>query len=125
MVKDVWENLGGSVWEIWQVFVAYKNTGDWKTDMNDLLQVKFSYLAEYYSETIPLEWRDEYLRVIKNISENGEYKIPNGEKMMYLVEPLVAKDLWFYDTKMRVITANSKSIEKGMERLVREIEEEK
>jgi hypothetical protein len=26
IVGKIWDNLGGSVWEIWQVLVSYKNT---------------------------------------------------------------------------------------------------
>lgn len=121
MVDDIWGNLGGSVWEIWQVFVSYKNTGEWKPKLNDLLQVKYSYLAEYYAETIPDEWVDQFEKITKELVQNGMYTIGIREKAMHLVEPLVSKDLWFFDTKTRTITPNSKSIQKGMERLVKEM----
>ncbi|MDQ7023563.1 MAG: hypothetical protein Q9M97_08785 [Candidatus Gracilibacteria bacterium] len=49
IVKKIWDNLGGSVWEIWQVLVSYKNTGDYKFKLDDLLQVKYSLVAEWYN----------------------------------------------------------------------------
>ncbi|MDQ7023382.1 MAG: ATP-binding protein [Candidatus Gracilibacteria bacterium] len=48
IVDKIWNNLGGSVWEIWQVLVSYKNTGSYKEKLDDLLQVKYSLVAEWY-----------------------------------------------------------------------------
>jgi AAA+ ATPase superfamily predicted ATPase len=121
MVDDVWDGLGGSVWEIWQVFVEYKNTGNWRRKLDDLLQIKYSYIADYYDEIVPDEWREKFLEITKGIVADGEYIISRGEKVAVLVKDLVSRDYWFYDTKTKIITANSRSIEKGMERLLGEL----
>jgi len=39
-----------------------------------------------------------------------------------LIKFLVDKDLWFYDTKKRKITANSKSLEVAFKRLLKELD---
>lgn len=121
MVDDIWENIGGSVWEIWQVFVSYKNTGDWKYKLNDLLQVKYSLLAEYYDEFLEEKWKNIFLRIITEISTHESYTIQRGERMAPLIKDLVSRDFWFFDMKTRTITANSKSFEKAMERILKEI----
>ena len=125
MIDDIWNNLGGSVWEIWMVFVAYKNTGDWKEELDDLLQVKYSYLADYYDEVVSDEWRDKFVEILRGIIKNDEYVISRGEKVLVLVKDLVSRDYWFYDTKTKIITANGKSLQMGMKRLIQEIDEQK
>ncbi|MDQ7009832.1 MAG: ATP-binding protein [Candidatus Gracilibacteria bacterium] len=49
IVEKIWKNLGGSVWEIWQVLVSYKNTGSYKEKLDDLLQVKYGLLLDWYN----------------------------------------------------------------------------
>jgi AAA+ ATPase superfamily predicted ATPase len=121
MIDDIWDNLGGNVWEIWQVFVSYKNNDDWKPKLKDLLQVKYSYIIDYYDEILLDEWKNKFLEVTEGIVKNGKYVISRGEKLLFLVKDLVSRDYWFYDTKTKIITANSKSLEKGMESLLKEI----
>jgi len=127
MVDAIWENLGGSVWEIWQVFVSFKNTGNYQNELDDLLQVKYSLITEYYFQKWVYQDGDEiekkqFIKVSKILVKDGKYKIQEGDKkILNLIKKLVEKDLWFFDTKMRVITANSRSVQIGIGRLMKEI----
>lgn len=121
MVTDIWENLGGSVWEIWQVFASYKNTGDWKPKLNDLLQVKFSYLAEYYDEDVTEKNREKFIDITRIMAQTGEYEISRGENIKEMIKELVARDFWFFDTKTRILTPNSKSFQIAMGKLIEEV----
>ena len=121
IIKDIWKNLWWSVWEIWQVLVSYKNTWSYKEKLDDLLQVKYSLIADYYSEKLEEDYKKDFIEVLKNIVKEWEYIIPLNKKLFYLIKNLVDKDLWFYDTKQRKITANSKSLESAFKRLLKEL----
>jgi AAA+ ATPase superfamily predicted ATPase len=122
MVKDVWENIGGSVWEIWQIFVDYKNTGDWENRLNELLQVKFSLVMDYFEEKLLEKHEDKFLEISKILAEKGKYEIPPGTKgLAPLIKELVSIDIWFYDTVNRIITPNSESIRKALQRMFKEL----
>ena len=60
-------------------------------------------------------------RFRENIVKKWEYLIPLDKKLFELIKELVDKDLWFYDTKKRKITANSKSLEVAFKRLLKEL----
>jgi len=124
MVKDVWKNLWGSVWEIWQVLVSYKNTWDYKYILDDLLQVKYSLVFMLYDEDfskLTKEQRKEFIEVIKVIAKKW-YCLKSEIRVSFeLIKELVDKDIWFYDTKELKITANSRSLEIAFKRLLKEL----
>ena len=122
IVEKIWKNLWGSVWEIWQVLVSYKNTWNYKEKLDDLLQVKYSLIAEWYTEKLEEKNKKDFLEVLKNIVKKWEYFIPLNKRLIVLIKFLVDKDLWFYDTKKRKITANSKSLEVAFKRLLKELD---
>jgi len=125
MLKDIWENLWWSVWEIWQVLVSYKNTGDYHDELNDLLQVKYSLVAEYYREKLEEKNKKDFLEILESIVKKWEYIIPLNKNHIELIKILVDKDIWFYDTKKAKITANSKSLEIAFKRLLKELKYKK
>jgi len=47
--------------------------------------------------------------------------MPLDKKLFNLIKNLVDKDLWFYDTKQRKITANSKSLEVAFKKLLKNL----
>jgi len=121
IVDKIWKNLGWSVWEIWQVLVSYKNTWSYKEKLDDLLDISYSLIADYYSEKLEEDHRKDFIEVLKSIVKKWEYIIPLNKKLFSLIKNLVDKDLWFYDTKQRKITANSKSLEIAFKRLLKEL----
>jgi len=121
IVNKIWENLGWSVWEVWQVLVSYKNTWSYKEKLDDLLDVNYSLIADYYSEKLEEDYRKDFIEVLENIVKEWEYIMPLNKKLFSLIKNLVDKDLWFYDTKKRKVTANSKSLEIAFKRLLKEL----
>jgi hypothetical protein len=106
--------------------VSYKNTWDYKVELDDLLQVNYSFVADLYDEDF---WqlteieRKEYLEVIKVIVKEW-YCLKNKISVWFeLIKKLVDRDIWFYDAKQRKITANSKSLEIAFKRLLKEIKD--
>jgi molybdenum cofactor biosynthesis enzyme MoaA len=89
------------------------------------LQVKYSLVADLYDEDfwkITEVERKEFLEVIKIISKKW-YCFKSEVKVNFeLIKKLVDRDIWFYDTKQRKITANSKSLEVAFKRLLKELE---
>ena len=116
IVEKIWKNLWGSVWEIWQVLVSYKNTWNYKEKLDDLLNVKYSLIEDWYATLYNTKNSDKknknFITIISGIVEKWEYIQSYKENYIELIKELVDKDLWFYDTKQRKITANSKSLEK-------------
>ena len=137
IVEKIWKNLWWSVWEIWQVLVAYKNTGDYKATLDDLLQVKYSLVADWYYQleeklydvNIDTDIHKEikqklqrYMQVWEKIVKKWEFiRWKDWIILINLIKELVDKDIWFYDTKTFKITANSRSLEIAFKRLLKEI----
>ena len=137
IVEKIWKNLWWSVWEIWQVLVSYKNTWSYKEKLDDLLQVKYSLIAEWYNsysdKTFSIKVSNEekeiinykldnFKKVLEKIVNKWEFiRWKDGIADFELIKELVDKDIWFYDTKQLKITANSKSLEKAFKRLLKEI----
>ena len=120
IVNKIWKNLWGSVWEIWQVLVHYKNTWEHKPKLDDLLQVKYSLIAEWYV-LAPEKIKDNFITVITQLVKKWKYVLTLEDNFWYIIKELVDKDLWFYNAKYRTITANSKSLEKAFGRLLKEL----
>jgi AAA+ ATPase superfamily predicted ATPase len=114
MVDEIWEHLGGSVWEIWMVFVAYKNNQNWRSEMKDLIENKFGVMTEYFTNELADTLKPDFLRVTKVLSENGEYEKKIGENLSELIKAFVDRDIWFFDARSQLITPNSKSQQMAM-----------
>ena len=124
MFEEIWENLGGSVWEIWQVFVSYKNQQDWRYEMQDLIQNKFGVMNEYLLWEIKDEDMSDFMRVTKKLAEEGEFINQKDSRVpFHLVKKFVDMDIWFYDAKFSRITPNSKSQQMAMKKIVEKWED--
>ena len=124
IVDKIWKNLWGSVWEIWQVLVSYKNTWDYKIELNDLLQVKYSLVYILYDEDfskLTKIQKKEFIEVIKVIVKKWYCLKSEISVWFELIKKLVDRDIWFYDTKEIKITANSKSLEIAFKMLLKEL----
>ena len=126
IVEKIWRKLGGSVWEIWQVLISYKNTWNYENKLDDLLKTKYSLVLDWYRRQINNpEKKSDFVKIIKNISKKWYYKYWIEENYYELIKELVDKDIWFYDIKDDKITANSKSLEVVFKKLLKEIDKQK
>ena len=82
--------------------------------MADLYDVDFGKLTP--------KQREEFMKVITIISEKWECLKSEVQVWFDLIKTLVDKDIWFYDTKKRKITAYSQSFAIGFKKLVEEME---
>jgi AAA+ ATPase superfamily predicted ATPase len=121
MFEEIWENLGGSAWEIWMVFVAYKNGQDWKAEMQDLIQNKFGVLNDYYKWELKDEFENDFIEITKSLSQEGKC-ITSKKTNFELIKIFVDRDIWFYDAKFGIITPNSKSQQMAMKMLIDQVE---
>jgi AAA+ ATPase superfamily predicted ATPase len=123
MFEEIWENLGGSVWEIWQVFVDYKNGQDWRYRIQDLIQNKFGIIMDYVFYEMKEEDKNHFIEITKALAEKGEFvNTPASVAPFHLVKKFVDRDIWFYDAKFGKITPNSKSQQMAMKKLIAEME---
>jgi hypothetical protein len=119
------------------VLTSYKNTLDYKEKLDDLLQVKYSLIKEWYNllgewlynldfeekERNKIKQKIEiFLSIVKVIVKKWEFiRWEDWRANFELIKELVDKDIWFYDTKKLKITANSKSLEIAFKRLLKNI----
>ena len=124
MFEKVWENLGGSVWEIWMVFVDYKNGQDWQYRIQDLIQNKFGVIMDYVFYEMKKEDKNNFIEITKALAEKGEFiNSAFSVAPFHLVKKFVDMDIWFYDAKFGRVTPNSKSQQMAMKMIVEKIEE--
>ena len=118
MVDNIWNELWGSVWEIWQVFVAWKNWYWYEEGLEYIRNDSFSRAKEIYINDLknifPETFKEEkikYLKIIKYIVEKSYFDILEEDiDVQKLIKILVDKDLWFYDSITGKVTANSESM---------------
>ena len=117
----VWEYLWWSPQEIWSVFIDWKNW-DKQDDqsLKQLLENKVSdersRLSDMVKNYFTKEQKQEFYEICKIIVKNWCF-IEQFDKWVnkQLLNLMVEKDLWFYDSFKSEITANSQSVLKAME----------
>lgn len=117
IVEYFWDNLWGSVWEIWQCFLDYKNTWNYKDWVEKLIKDEYAKSLEFWKYKLNVEEKDIFKRIVKEIAIKWEYIIPLEENIIDLIKKLVDIDVWFYNSIEQKITANSKTIEKAFEKM--------
>lgn len=130
MIDEMWEILWWSVWEIWQVFVDYKNSWDWKESLDYIKMDATARAFEIYEYTLKNSFREDperfkeekekYFKVCEKIVKDWFYNWRSSElDIEFLIKTLVDKDLWFYDSLTWKITANSESMRYGFGEMLR------
>jgi len=115
-IEYVWENLGGSPWELWQVIENVKSG----ISIKEAVERRISSLEGrviIFLDYLDKETQDRFERISKEIANKGFYKKTKDEKLIDLIQQTVEKDIWFYDALTQKITSNSKSLEKVFERM--------
>jgi len=118
VIEYFWENLGWSVWEIWQALLDYKNTWEYKPSIETMIDDEDAKIFDLIENKKIIIWEDlqEFLRISKLIARDWEYIAKTWESLFNLLKVLVDYDIWFYDARKKRITANSQTVRKAFER---------
>ena len=122
IVEYFWANLWGSVWEIWQCLLDYKNTWDYKVWVENLIIDEYAKIFDLYTYELKENERELFVKVNKKIVTKSEYNLELWENIMDMIKKLVDIDIWFYESRKQRITANSRTTKKCFEKLVKEME---
>ncbi len=119
MIEYFWENLGWSVWEIWQCLLKYKNTWDYKAWVETLIEDEYAKIFDIieFKKLFSPEETKKFIKVSKHIAEKWEYIIKVWDDLFDLIKKTVDLDIWFFDSRKQKITANSQTTKKAFERL--------
>jgi len=117
VIEYFWEHLWGSVWEIWQCIMDYKNTGDYKTSIQTLIDDEYAKIIDFYKYDLQEDYRELFDTISKKIAKDGEYIIEKKEIIPFeLIKKTVDLDIWFFDARKQRLTANSQTTRKAFER---------
>jgi len=118
-IEYFWDNLWGSVWEIWQALLDYQNTWDYKTSIETMIDDENARIFDLIENQTLLNSEEikKFIKISKYIAKDGEYIMKWWEQLFNLIKLLVDQDIWFYDSRKQKITANSKTVQKAFERL--------
>ena len=117
IVKYFRENLGGSVREIRQALVDYKNTWDYQKPIQIMIQDEYAKTVELYNTTFTKEEQSLFSKISKEIAKKWEFLIPIWENYFQIIKKLVDLDIRFYDVRNQRIIANSQSVRKVFQKM--------
>ena len=117
-IQYVWDNLGGSPWEIWQVIKDVGHGESVKEAVEKRIQDLRGRVFDFCGfRKLPESQDKDFERISKEIAKKGVYFPKKGEDLSELIQKTVEKDIWFYNALEQKITANSKSLEVVFERM--------
>ena len=115
----IWENLGGSAWEINQVLQKVKQQVPLKQAVRHFLEDEYGKLVDFLRTSTTEQEEAVIRKVHKDIVENNFAHTGDFDKALNPIIPkMVAHDFWFFRSDTQQITANSESIRQAMKRLV-------
>jgi len=117
IVEYFWENLWGSVWEIWQCLMDYKNTWEYKKWVEKLIKDEYAKITEFWKDKLNEEEKIIFDRISLEIAKKWKYIIPREENLKNLIKKLVDIDVWFYNSLEQKLTANSQTTRKAFEKM--------
>ena len=117
-IKYVWDHLGGSPWELWQVIEDVKGGESIEKAVEKRIEDLDGRVFDFYAfKKLPESQEKDFKRISKEIAKKGFYTPKESDDLSELIPKTVEKDIWFYDATKKKITANSKSLEKVFGRL--------
>jgi len=95
----------------------YKNTGDYKTSIQTLIDDEYAKIIDFYKYDLQEDYRELFDTISKKIAKDGEYIIEKKEIIPFeLIKKTVDLDIWFFDARKQRLTANSQTTRKAFER---------
>jgi len=120
VIEYFWENLWWSVWEIWQALIDYKNTWEYKSAIETMINDEYAKIYDIlkFREIFNTQEKEKFIEISKIIAKIWEFILtPNYEIPFELIKKTVDLDIWFYDARKQKVTANSQTVRKAFERL--------
>jgi hypothetical protein len=114
--RYIWDRLGGSPWEIWQVLTSRANGLSLEESVEIRLQDMTSRTIEFFRRLNPDE-QVLFETVSKAIAEEGVYKRDYKDSLNPLLQKTIAQDLWFFDPFPQCVMANSESLRWAFRRM--------
>ena len=114
------EYLWWSVWEIRQALVAYKNTWDYKSEIDYLVQDWYGRCMDLMLFKFDDQQKKEFETVSTKIAKEGKFELNLktwNAVSFQMIRKLVDLDIWFFDPIMQTITANWQSVRKAFQRM--------
>ena len=117
-IKYVWDHLGGSPWELWQVMEDVKGGESIEEAVEKRIKSLKGRVFDFYAfKKLPELEEKDFKRISREITKKGFYTPKEDDDLSELIPKTVEKDIWFYDALEQKITANSKSLEVVFERM--------
>lgn len=121
----MYDLLGGSPWELWQVREAVREGRAVDDAINELIAVERAKVLEILDQCSDEEF-ELFVSIVRAIATEGVYlrTIREGAVFTSLLKKMIAHDIWFYDVQTQEITANSESIRQALKKLLPRLEAE-
>ena len=115
-MEFIWDNLGGSPWEIWQVVEDVKRGEGIEGAVEKRIRDMKGKTFDFYKD-LNDEYFENFKKISLEITKKGFFENERGLVITDLLSKAIEKDIWFYDALSQKITANSRSLEKVFERI--------
>ena len=116
-ISLIWKNLWGSPHEIWSVLVKFKNWMKLRDAINERIQVEIWRIDDIVSD-FNVEDKKIFQEVTNQIIKKSKFIKPQWEgKYKPIIQRLVEKDIWFYDSITWTVTANSESVRQAFKKI--------
>jgi len=111
-IDYVWNNLGGSPWEIQQVLIDLKNKRSLKNAMERVTKDLLGRIRLFYQDRVgDKNEQNKFKKVSQEIAKKGFYQKKDNDNLRDLIKEATENDIWFFEAAENKIKANSKSIE--------------
>lgn len=124
-IETVWHYLGGCPWEIQQLLIDRQQYHTCEDACLAFVQDEYGKIREYRNILKEEGVCEEFDRITQEIVQNGMYIRHDQEdaaRMNALIKKMVAQDIWLYKTDEQKILANSQSLFRAFEKLVKQKE---
>lgn len=121
-IENVWNNLGGCPWEISQTLTMLNQGHKIDEICSYIINDNYSKLYEF-TRKFEEDNKSVFYEVIEKIVKNKfchPSAISNNKILNDLLKTMISHDFWFYKVDEQKITANSQSIFRAFERMLKE-----
>ena len=115
-IQYVWDHLGGSPWELWQVIEDVKHGESIEEAVEKRIQDLDGKVFDFYKD-LSDDYYENFKKISLEIAKKSSFENKRGLVITDLLSKAIEKDIWFYNAAKKKITANSKSLEVVFQRM--------